>query len=374
MVDTSIIVMGDICPHDGFPNQFLTGESANVFHDLLSFLSDADYVVANLEDPATARTEKLKKNSVCLKARPDDISLLKSAGIDAVALANNHILDYQVAGLEDTLSCLQQNGIANYGAGTVEEAAEPLIVNIQGKKIGFLAFAEREFNCAIDYGKGANLWDDLDGPAVIRKAKEQCDFLVVQYHGGIEHYIYPSPYLQRKCRAMAEAGADFVACQHSHCIGTHEFWAGGEILYGQGNTIFGYVPGKTAWNQGLVAKIAIGDSVSIQYIPIEAKSDGEYLMQPDDAAALLKTFEVNSKQLSNTEYIQNSWNAFCQKQKDMYLPMLFSWGRIANKMNRMTKGGLVRFLTTESERRTSMNLLRCDAHREVLQTVLKERN
>ena len=40
--------------------------------------------------------------------------------------------------------------------------------------------------------------------------KKQCDYVIVLYHGGKEHYRYPSPYLQKVCRKIVDKGADIV--------------------------------------------------------------------------------------------------------------------------------------------------------------------
>lgn len=62
--------------------------------------------------------------------------------------------------------------------------------------------------------------------------------MIVLYHGGKEHYRYPSPYLQKVCRKLVDKGAGIVICQHSHCVGAMENWNGGTIIYGQGNFLF----------------------------------------------------------------------------------------------------------------------------------------
>ena len=368
-----IIILGDICPRWGNGTQFDTGNKENVFHTVLSVLNHADFVAANLEAPITESEERLQKTSMNLKANPRDLSLLKDAGIDAFSLANNHILDYGVTGLKDTISYLGKNALYYYGAGKEQRARETFFTDVDGVKIGFLSFAEREFNCAVDYGIGANLWDDLISPADIRKAKENCDFLIVQYHGGIEEYSYPSPLLQKKCRAMADAGADFITCQHSHCIGTREKWNESEILYGQGNSIFGYSHGDDRWNNGLMVKITLNkEKKEIKYIPIEARKDGEYLMEEAEANALLTAFEDNSRKIIDKQFVVNEWNTFCTKQKNTYFALLLGWSRVLNKLNRVLGGRILKLVINSSSKRAMMNIIRCDAHREVMQTVLEE--
>ncbi len=365
-----LIVLGDICPSCGFPKDGCTPES--LFGDLLPLLKNADYTVANLESPATAYDTKLPKNSICLKAKPEDLTVLAASGIDALSLANNHILDYCEQGLRDTLQKTEELRLAVYGAGSIDNAAKLHTVTVGEKRIGFLAFAEEEFNCAQKNRIGANRWDDLSTPEHIRKAKEKCDYLIIQYHGGIEHYRYPSLRLQKKCRVMADCGANFITCQHSHCIGTRENYQGCEILYGQGNTLFGFIAGKDAWNRGLVAEIVFNSHTEVRYLPITATPDGVRLLNPEEAQTLLQQTETASEALCNSDFLEEQWKRFCAKQKDSYLPLAFGWGRCRNKLNCLLHGGLVRLLTSRRTRRTAMNLLRCDAHREVLQTILEQ--
>lgn len=366
-----LYVLGDICPRWGNGEQFSTLDPYNVFHEIMDKFSEADLVVANLEAPATENENKLKKNSVNLKTDPRDIKVLKEAGINGFALANNHILDYGTEGVIDTICHIQNEGMFCYGAGTQEEASEPQIIEINELRIGLLSFAEQEFNCAKDYQIGANLWDDLDGITSIRKTRKLCDYLIVQYHGGIEEYPYPSPKLQKKCRAMAEAGADLITCQHSHCIGTREKWGNTEILYGQGNSIFGYEMNNVAWNQGLIIKIEIHENTKISYIPIVACEDGEHLMPENEATDFLVNFNKSSERITDYAFVNSEWTEHCMTLKNAYLPMAFSWGRLLNKLNRITNGGLIKIFTKEKAKANAMNLIRCDAHREVITTVLE---
>lgn len=371
MSKKTIYILGDICPRWEESNAFDSGNENSVFNEIINLLSDADFVIANLEAPATSTKNKLKKNSINLRTEVSDLELLKKAGINGLSLANNHILDYGIKGLEDTFKACEKYNLFYYGAGDIFQAAEPFYIQLENKKIGILAFAEHEFNSAVDYGKGANLWDDLSSIATIKKAKENCDYLIVQYHGGIEDYIYPSPYLQKKCRFMCDAGADFVTCQHSHCIGTKETYNNSEILYGQGNTIFGFEENNPLWNQGLIVKITLADIVNITYIPITSSYEGERLLGQDESEEILKKFTENSQNISNAKFIHEKWNEFCESKKNHYLPMLFSWNRLFNKLNRIFTGKPIDFLTTKNARMNSMNLIRCDAHREVLKTILE---
>ena len=54
---------------------------------------------------------------------PNNIPCLHAANIDVVSLANNHVLDWGYAGLQETLETLHAAGIQTVGAGTNEETA-----------------------------------------------------------------------------------------------------------------------------------------------------------------------------------------------------------------------------------------------------------
>ena len=367
-----ILIFGDVCPRWGNSKEFDANSPEAVFHDIIPLMRRADFVTGNLEAPATEQNKPLTKVSMNLKCKPEDLELLKKMGFSALSLANNHILDYGTAGLKDTIDEAEKNGIPVYGAGELREAESPYFYTINDTKIGFLSFAEREFNCAIDYGLGANLWDDLTGIQMIESVKKKCDYLVIQYHGGIEDYEYPSPLLQKRCRAMVRAGANLVTCQHSHCIGTVESWEQGYIIYGQGNSLFGYEKGNPKWNQGLIIQLDLGDKIDIELIPITAKDDGVYLLESKDAEKLLLQLSERSRKLSDKNWLVESWHSFCKVQQDTYLPLQLGWNYIGTKINKITGGRLVNIFLRKKQKRTVMNLIRCEAHREVVVTILEE--
>ena len=275
------------------------------------------------------------------------------------------------------MQCCRKEGIQTVGSGeNITEAKKPLIVEAAGFKIGIMAFAEHEFNVASEYQAGANVLDVYYSFDDINDLRAKCDYLIVLYHGGIEHYEYPSPILQKKCRKMVESGANVVLCQHSHCVGTAETYKGGEILYGQGNTVFGYRHGDPNWNSGLIVKVLLSKApevkASVQYIPVSAGVSGIDVMSGEKAAAFMDDFSKRSQKINDKNFITNSWRRFCKKNKNHYLPLLLGLGRILNYLNRKTKGCVVNSYYSKKLRRISLNLIRCEAHNEVIQTILDD--
>ena len=355
-------IFGDICPVDGVtPLNVPAG--------------DGEIVVGNLECALTDHPTPVKKAGPVLYNPESFAASLKEWGFDAVSLANNHIRDCGDEGVRSTLAACKKNGILTFGAGvTEEEAARPLIVEQNGLKVAFVSFAEREFNFVHNGKAGATVFDPYVSLDIIRDLRKEVDALIVLYHGGIEHYIYPSPLLKKKCRKMVEAGADVVLCQHSHCIGTREQYGKGEILYGQGNSLFGYRKGDDSWNHGLLARLEVTeDGIKVKYDLLETSKDGSVgLASSDVTKNVLSKMEEESAKLADDAFLSESWKAFCGKQSHLYLGLLLGFSTNMNRLNRLLRNGLVRMLYNRRELNVSHNIIRCDAHREVIETILED--
>jgi poly-gamma-glutamate synthesis protein (capsule biosynthesis protein) len=86
-----------------------------------------DLRIVNLETSITTSDEPWPKG-INYRMHPSNAPCLRAAGLDLCVLANNHVLDWGVAGLLETLETLKGAGIACAGAQvrTVEGmAAEP---------------------------------------------------------------------------------------------------------------------------------------------------------------------------------------------------------------------------------------------------------
>lgn len=373
----NIVICGDICPTPDTEALFLSGDAKGLFKDLLDVFQQADLLIGNLEFPLTDIGKGVAKCGPVLKGKKECLSVLQIAGFNVLGLANNHIRDCGDEGVLSTLECCRNAGISTVGAGEDAAAArEPLHITVAGWRIGIIAFAEHEFNAASETQAGANLLDLFYSFDQMREVRAQCDYLVVLYHGGIEHYAYPSPMLQKKCRKMVESGADLVLCQHSHCIGTEEQHNDGTILYGQGNTVFGHRSEDPDWNHGLIVKVTLDESgpqnKEVTYLPILADKNGVQQVPPDKAEALLATFSERSKNINDNEFIKLSWQKFCSLHKSLYLPLLLGLGRFVNVANRKMNNLIIDTLFSISRKRITMNVIRCESHNEVIETILAQ--
>lgn len=344
--------------------------------DLKKLLSEADYRIFNLEIPLTDELSPIHKCGPALIAPTNTATGLKAVGVDLFTISNNHILDQGVQGLYSTVEALKRQGIQYVGAGeNLEAAAKPHVFTLGNKRIGVYACAEHEFSIAMENTPGANPFDALESPDHVAALKKQCDYVVVLYHGGKEHYRYPSPMLQKVCRKLVEKGADLVVCQHSHCIGCREEFQGGTIVYGQGNFLFDYSKSEY-WQASLL--IQVNDDLSVSYIPLVKADMGVRLAEGTAAEEILNHFDIRSREITQPGAIESLYKEFADGLTENYLTVISGkdgfWFRALNKLldNRLR--------IWRSRRRYNragtlslQNYVECEAHRELLVQMLKNR-
>lgn len=369
MQEIKISILGDICPTSDYRPLWDNGSAFNAIKPLLE---DSDLKIVNLECPATNETTALEKCGPCLKAKPKDIKLIKETGFNLISLANNHILDFKEKGVLQTLETLKAENLDYVGAGANDkEAGLYKIYEIKGKKIGVIAFAEKEFNCATETTAGANLFDVYSSPEKVKELKDLTDYVICIYHGGIEHYEYPSIDLQNKCRMLVRFGADLVLCQHSHIIGTFENYQNGHILYGQGNGVYGYRSNSAPWNEGLLVTVTIGESVNISYTLINATENGNVVATAEESKARYEKIVKNSEKLSDKEFLKTNFKKFALSRANLNRPLFYSKGRVFIKLNRILKNIPFRLFTRRKKQMVTLNFMRCDALREVMINILE---
>lgn len=370
---TNILICGDICPTDDTKHYFDNNNVEGLFNDTLPMLKQADVLIGNMEFVLTDKGIAATKTGPILQGKKSFINLFKEVGFTALGLANNHIKDCGTDGVLSSLQTCKENNIRTVGAGkNEEEAKKPIVIEKNGWKIGVMAFAEHEFNAAYKNEPGANLLDLYTDFDQIKTFKNQVDYLIILYHGGIEYYEYPSPLLQKKCRKMIDVGADYVVCQHSHLIGTEENYNNGTILYGQGNTVFGYRPNSKTWNTGLLINIELANNITIKNTLIKTTQNGIILGSNKEQEHILKTLKHRKEQIKEIDFIERSWVEFCKTKEGNYLPHLFGLGRIVNKLNRIFNNKLIKLLYSKKQFIITQNLIRCEAHQEVIQTLLNK--
>jgi poly-gamma-glutamate synthesis protein (capsule biosynthesis protein) len=211
------------------------------FAPAASALSQADIAVGNLECAIALGGEPAAKTYV-FRAHPDMAAGLGRSGLNAMSLANNHILDFGDSGFAETLQHLESQGIAALGAGMDRaEAERPLIYDIRGVKVAvvaWLAYLQSNF-AAGDNRPGVAYMDDRARMAAqIREAKKQADVVVIILHGGKEYSFTSNAQQQDAAHWAIDAGADLVVGHHPHVLQETEIYGGRLIVYSLGDFVF----------------------------------------------------------------------------------------------------------------------------------------
>ena len=261
----SLIFGGDIAP--------LRDDPANMFGDLTDTIRDAGLAVANLEFALSDRGSPLPGKIYPHKGPAKALATMAEAGFDAFNLANNHMLDYGVEPLFDTLDGLAGAGIATFGAGrNAVEAASPAIVERGGLKIGLLGYTTtlpkgfaatgdrpgvNPLRVVTTYRPLRNLEEYPGSPAVVETRtvaedlaglvadiaalRARTDIVLVYVHWGASMTETVHDFQRAIGHAAIDAGAAAVFGGHQHVVSAVEFHKGAPIVHGLGNLVFDFV-------------------------------------------------------------------------------------------------------------------------------------
>jgi hypothetical protein len=193
--------------------------------------------IANLETPVCPDNASPRpKSGPALKGNFSTLSLVRKY-FDrlCLTLANNHTLDYGEAGLRETLGACERLDIATVGAGSSsQEAHAPLILELDGMRIGVLGCCETQFGIATPWRAGVAAMNPTIH-ATIRKLSSEVDIVIVSIHGAAECCPWPSPQWQDLLRSFVDAGAKIVHGHHAHIPQGYEEYNGGFVFCSLGN-------------------------------------------------------------------------------------------------------------------------------------------
>ena len=287
--DTVLLFGGDVLikasTESIYKNNGVTGL---VSEEILAEMQNADIMMVNHEFQFSTRGEPMEDKQFTFQTDPKNVQILLDLGIDIVSLANNHSLDFGQDALQDTFVTLDEAGILYAGAGDSKERAEELqVIEVNGKKFGFLAATRVIPVAGWDVrNKQPGLFTTYDDTRLverIRESKEECDFLAVYVHWGIEREEYPEEYQNVIAKHCVEAGADVIIGAHPHVLQGIEFIEGKPIFYSRGNYIFNNSTPKT-----MLVKVVIkaDDTVEYSLIPAFATNGRTQAMEGTEAEKL----------------------------------------------------------------------------------------
>lgn len=363
-----IMIAADLAPTRSNAEIFERGETGELFDEELSSLwYSSDARVFNLETPLSDEPMPIFKSGPLLRASERSIVGIRQLNPTLVTLANNHIMDHGIRGLDKTRKLLEKNRIPYVGAGdNIQKAGKPFILDTDSERVGFYACAEHEYSLASGGSPGANPFDPLESPDHVASLKADCDYVVVLYHGGNEYFRFPSPYLQKRLRKLVEKGADFVVSQHSHCIGCYERFKEGSIVYGQGNFLFDSDVNNEFLSSGLLIELDTKRPGKEQFIPIMKNGSGVKLAKGNARGMILEGFFGRSEEILEEGLVEEKFEELARSKINEYLHCFSRLGNIPT----LIAGIAMAFFKGERYKRRHLlklqNTVRCEAHRELL--------
>ncbi|MEW6764802.1 MAG: CapA family protein [Pseudomonadota bacterium] len=212
-----------------------------------------DLRIINLETAVTT-AEDWEPKGINYRMHPANLPCLAAAGIDCCVLANNHVLDWGLAGLEETLASLHRAGLKTAGAGhDAREAAAPAILPLaQGGCVLVFAWGAESSGVPARWAAGAmhagvNQLPDLSDGTVqniarqIERVKQPGDLVIASLHwGGNWGYRIPEVHHEFAHLLIDVAGVDIIHGHSSHHPIGLEVYRGKLILYGCGDLLNDY--------------------------------------------------------------------------------------------------------------------------------------
>ena len=312
----TLILVGDIMLNRGV--EYMVGKEGDgdysfPFLKIVEDLKGTKLLFGNLEGPISDKGTKVG-SIYSFRAEPKVIEGLTFAGFDVISLANNHAFDYGREALEDTFLKLKTAGVDELrssspcaiarvvdedsfistrrsarvidyvGAGfNQSEAYSPVIKEIQGTKIGFLAYTNLgpETWKATERNSGIAWINENDFEKIkkdIENAKSQADILIVSLHSGEEYLLELTQFQIEFSKAAIDAGANIVIGHHPHVIQRNEKYKDGWIFYSLGNFVFDQAFSEKTM-QGQIVEVLIENGKIKEVIPKEVKINNYF--QPE---------------------------------------------------------------------------------------------
>ena len=172
------------------------------FQNVRSIFQKDDLSIVNMEGTLTDETAREAK-TFAFKAPAKYAAILSGSSIEAANLANNHSHDYGKKSYTDTISALDDAGIASFGYNRVK------IFKVKGIKVGVTGIYE-----LADHQKRAS--QVKKNIKALKKAGAQ--IIIVNFHWGIEKQYTPDENQKALAHLAIDEGADLVIGHHPHVL------------------------------------------------------------------------------------------------------------------------------------------------------------
>ena len=274
----------------------------------------ANFRIVNLETAITTAEEACPKG-INYRMHPANIGCITAARIDCCCLANNHVLDWGYAGLEETIATLDKAGVAHAGAGPrAAEARTPGVLDL-GARGRVLVFALGSPASGIPLGwaaasdrPGVNMVERFSDETAhrvadeVRTYKQPGDIALVSIHWG-GNWGYEIPRAQTLfAHRLIDEGVDLIHGHSSHHAKAVEVYKDHLILYGCGDFVTDY--------EGIGGYEEFRGDLSVMYLPVLEAMSGR-LLELRMTVLQSRRFRLNRASTADVQWLSNLLNRIC---------------------------------------------------------------
>ncbi len=289
ITNISILGVGDIMFHQPqIKAGSLGGDEYDfrpMFEYVKEYIQEADLALGNYE--TVSFSDRSYTGYPRFNSPVETIQALEYAGFDILSTANNHSLDQGKAGIISTIEAINSHGLKHIGTN-VDKDEEPLIVDVEGIKIGVLSYTFGlngldSLLTAEELEYMVNLIDEEKIQYEIQLLKDaDVDIIVSYIHWGHEYHHNPSEEQINLGQKMIDWGVNIVFGSHPHVVQKPEIverdGKDNLIIYSMGNFLSNQrenTMGNSYSEDGVMVKIGIEKSSDtnetiikeIEYIP-----------------------------------------------------------------------------------------------------------
>lgn len=267
--------------------------------DVQRLFDDAAASVINWEGACTKNTTDRRKGD-SIKQPITALTYCTHRNINVFNLANNHILDDGIQQAGDTVQKILDLGEMPMGLNTKGEWDwTPQYICLYGLTVALLAIEEDEHDL-----------NRLKLRRHLKTIRSNCDYIVLNYHGGEEYSDIPFPFKKRRLLSLIHEDIDVIIAHHPHVVQPMQRVGKKWIFYSLGNFIFDIVEqtGRNKIEQGALLQLNFfADRIEPIWTPLVLDNDkgaisvgnGQWL------------FDLQSKWESN-DYL-SLWTAECHR-------------------------------------------------------------
>lgn len=309
----SVTILGDILCEKRVLNsvQNKDYDFSNIFSNIKKYTNSSDITIAPIEtnfiDGDYSGNKKYNSPKSLLKE-------IKNIGTDIAFLAHNHLIDYGIEGIKETVKATKEIGLETVGLKENQEEERILIKEYRNIKIAFLAYTYGTNTKVDGYENYINLINKENIENDISKAKQQgAEYIIVGMHWGNTRGRKLNEQQIELSEFLVNSGVDIIIGNHPSSLQKMETRVNKDgkdvlVIYSMGN----FISSENSQNSNLgmilnieLVKLADDNNVylnKVTYVPTYIEENSEYEYKILDIKEEIANFEKGISRINEKTY------------------------------------------------------------------------